>query len=544
MQAIDYYRVCTSLWAKAPTYEWSRCVRHVMPDLLLAKQLSDLPDDGLPNRICWRAKIGVLKLASAHSMYITPRGVNWFSYSPPGVVSMDVKSWYTRASQAVQKELESCNFYSAMTSVIIDRIATGTGLMLAETNDNGFILTHIPAGTYAIAENKDHQVDTVVRRFKMSAHQLAQEFGEYSLSKEMQAALRQPERRFASSFEIWHLTMPRNVAAAGNRDAATLSPLLMDYVQVYIDPASKTILREDGYPEWPYFCSRYLKYGHQEWGESALAPIVNIIEDFIVAEESIKTIVQAQAYPRVLSPANLADELDLRAGGVTIVPPENWNAESLPREWASNGNGSAVSDLMEQYCQAIDDALHINALQNVSMVERQMTATEAQIREREKLLTLSETFTQFCADMRPLMDRLFCLAFRMGLIPADGMPDDIFRPVGINGVQILAPGVVYIGRLAKLLESSKMQGLQESIAYAIQMTQATQDPAWMDFFKPYECMQFITDESNVPTECLRKPKEAQKLQEQREKLAEAQAMAAMQQQDAAAARDYAAAAQP
>ena len=106
-------------------------------------------------------------------------------------------------------------------------------------------------------------------------------------------------------------------------------------------------------------------------------------------------------------------------------------------------------------------------------------------------------------------------------------------------MKVLAPGVKYLGKLSKALESAKQGGLVESLNFAVEMFQATQDASWMDYFKPYECMKFVTDESNVDVGCVRSTAEAKQQAAAREQAAAMQQMAAMQEQMSGAARNYA-----
>lgn len=106
---IDYYRIAQSLFNNT-NYEWRRYVRHVLPKLIPAADLEEMKDDGMPERVCARAKTGVLKLASAHLNYITPRGQNWFKYDEWNEITDDEKFWLKGAAQITQKELEASNF--------------------------------------------------------------------------------------------------------------------------------------------------------------------------------------------------------------------------------------------------------------------------------------------------------------------------------------------------------------------------------------------------------------------------------------------------
>lgn len=528
----------------APEYsDWKRYVRHIMPRLVPAAELATLPDDGLPERVCAHARTAVLKLASAFSVLITPRGVNWFQYEPLGgrdEVTDDEKDWYAKVTQVVQKELEGGNFYPQLLGHIVDHICAGTGLTLTEADERtgGVVFTHVPAGTYRLAENKYHEIDTVVRKFKYTAHQLAQAFGVEALDADMRKAWESKDDRFRREFTVWHLVCPRDVAPRGNgrgvKKAASMS-----WASVYIAEGSKKVLAEGGYLEFPYMATRFLKSGNQVYGDSALAGIASVVEDYLEVEESLKEGVKAAVYPRILATPDMAGEIDMRAGGVTLLSPEAGHA-GLPREWASAVRNQDGLVALEGYKAEIDAGLFVDQLQTVSNVERQMTAREVVARENEKLMTFSQTFTQFTADFRPLMERVFCVLWRAERFPRVGEPAGLFVPVnGGKGVKVLAPGVKYLGKLSKALESAKQGGLVESLNFAVEMYQATQDVSWLDYFKPYECIKFVTDESNVDVECMRGTSEAKQMAATREQAAAMQQMAAMQEQMSGAARNYA-----
>ena len=229
---IDYYRIAQSLFTKT-NFEWRRYVRHVLPKLIPAADLAEMEDDGMPERICARAKTGVLKLASAHLNYITPRGQNWFQYDEWKEMIADEKFWLKTAAQITQKELEASNFYTSFIATVIDRIGTGTGLMMSEENikKGTLVFTHVPAGTYGLAENEDHEIDAVVRKFKYTAHQAAGAFGEDALKGAIKDAYGDKERKYTQQFEIWHLVLPRDVPPMGNRN---LPPEQMSWASVYL----------------------------------------------------------------------------------------------------------------------------------------------------------------------------------------------------------------------------------------------------------------------------------------------------------------------
>lgn len=550
-EAGEYMRVAQALMGRGVPTDWHVYVRHVMPELVDATLIQ--PADGGRGkrpRICSRAKTGLLKLVSAHSTYITPRGVNWFTYEWG---DEEDKDWMMKAGQVALKELENSNFHTELLATIIDRVATGTGLMLAEKGeDGGLVFTHVPAGTYALAENANHEVETVVRKFMFSPQQAVDKWGVDAMPEAMRQAYDSADTRYTANYEIWHLTMRRDVANEGNvglNGAEEIDARKMSWAQVYLYPGENKVIAESGFEEFPYLATRHLKVGNSVYGESVLAPIVDTIENCIEMDEALKEQAKVCAYPRLLAMADMVEEINMDAGGVTVLREKNLGS-GLPREWAAGSEFKTGRDLLELYYAEIDDALYVSVLQVVSQVQRQMTAMEVQSRESEKLMTFTQTFTQFTADLRPLMNRVFCLLMRQGKFgEVSGAPRKLLRVVRMSDdakeplrLQVLAPGVRYIGRLAKALERNKQSGIQNALNFAIGMAQATQDAAWLDWAKPHEIMQFVNGEENVPVECTRGLTECAKREEERQEAQAAQAKMQMAQEQAAVNRENAASA--
>lgn len=531
MTDADYYAIANQLLNEQQDVTWRRLARHVMPSLLSAGDLQEAGDDGLPKEVCSHAATAVMKLASAISMLITPMSEHWFSYeaNPPGRKATDnEKKWFADATEKAHDELLKSNFYCVNISTITDRIF-GTGVMLAENNKKGrLVFRHAPLGTFGGEEDDDDVVDTVARRFKFTAHQAAKRFGVEALDEQMKAAYDDPKQRYKQKFELWHLCIPRDVAHAGNVDNLTAGTQ-MSWASVYLSPRSQKVLLEEGYEEFPYLFTRFMKVGPRVFGKSPLEDIESVIKKYLELEESVNELTKKAAFPAVLTTADLTpEELDLRAGGVTILT-DKAIASNLPREWGSSGRINDSLLEKEEKKKEIDDALFVTQLQSVSSQERPMTATEVIQRKNEQLRTFSCTFTQFMADFRPMTERIFCLLYRAGKLP-ENPPAWLFKKVGDapNAYEILSPEVEYHGMLAKALQEGKLESLIESLQVAMQMFQATGNVDWQDYYKPYECLRYMARSSNVPVECFRTKEEADAEKEKREA-----AMAQQQQAEVA-----------
>lgn len=541
------YKLCQALLGQRWRFnDWRGIARHVMPLLIPASEMQDVADDGLVDVVVQRAKDNVLKLAGVCASMVTERGLNWFYYkSNDKEASADAEDWFTKATQVVQDVIEQSNFYTEQHSAVVDRIVAGTGLMLIEPDAlRTLVFVHVPAGTYAIAENDQQEVDTVVRTFKFTPHQAALKWGVERLSERMRKAYDKPESRYSEQYEIWHLVEPRDVADMGNVPSGKvgLNPLLMSWRSVYIEAESRHVIHENGYYEFPYLCSRFVTLAGCPYGLSALYGLEDTLRKIIRLEGSIVDAAEAAAVPRLLTSADMVEDICLEAGGITVVTPQAAAAQ-LPREWATVTDYRSGKELLAEKEQELDRALFIDAIQVLEPVERQMSATEAQLRTNEKVQTFAPTFSQYVADLRRPMERIFAICYRAGLFPGRYVPKGLLSPTDASAGQMYrlnAPTPAYIGRMAKALENNKVRGVQSLLELGGQMMQLSGDAAWLGALKPGRVMSFLGRELNVPVECLEKLAVLEQREEDARAAAAQHAQAEVAQMQAAAMRDQAA----
>lgn len=462
---------------------WKSVIGKVMPELLPPSALAENQrGQKQKQRVCPEAAEAVKKLASAHSNYITPIGFRFFRFADwnPGKTETDaeVDKWYAHASDVAQEAIERSNFHTTIISVYIDRVATGTGLMYVDANENNGELNfqHIPAGTYAVAEDSSHNISTVVREFKLTAAQVAEQFGVKAMSASMVRAFERTEERFKTEFTILHVVTPRKEFI----DAFRFVPQnKMRYASVYIDKESNHILQQSGYMEMPYMCTRFLRYGNQVYGYSPLVSVENAIEDLIVLNQCVVTTAQRCAIPSVLVPPDMAGLIDFRAGGQTVVPVQYLNSQ-VPREFAPPTDARIVLEHRQALIDIVESALFIPLLEVVSRVDRTMSATEANYREQERIMTFTQSFTQCVCDFRPLMNRIFALLLRTNQLPVKNMPANLITRQ-VEGDRVVReylnyPRVAYIGRMAQAYERNQMTGAEIAMTKLVQLGSVLQNP--------------------------------------------------------------------
>lgn len=544
------YKVCRALLGQRWRFnDWRGIAKHVMPLLIPDSNLQDVADDGLADVVVQRAKDDVLKLAGVCASMVTERGLNWFYYkSNDKDAAADAEDWFTKATQVVQDAIEQSNFYTEQHSAVVDRIVTGTGLMLIEPDAlRTLVFVHVPAGTYAIAENDQQEVDTVVRTFKFTPHQAALKWGLEKLSEKMRKSYESADERYSRQFEIWHLVEPRDVADMGNVPpdrSVGLNPLLMSWRSVYMEADSRHVIHEDGYYEFPYLCSRFVTLAGSPYGLSALYGLEDTLRKIIRLEGSIVDAAEAAAMPRLLTSADMVEDICLEAGGITVVTPQA-AAAGLPREWATVVDYRSGKELLAEKEAELDKALFIDAIQVLAPVERQMSATEAQLRTNEKVQTFAPTFSQYVADLRRPMERIFAICYRAGLFPQNYVPRSLLSPTEASRgsmYRLNAPTPAYIGRMAKALENNKVRGVQSILELAGQMVQLSGDGGWLGAMKPGRVMHFLGRELNVPVECMEKLEVVEQREDDARVAAAQQQQAQVAQMMASANRDQAMAA--
>lgn len=547
-------RLCETLFtgAQLNRAHWEKIARLVMPEILEGADLETQGHRDKKERICGHAQMDVLKLASALATFITPMGQKWFQYAPwydediDNEQWADESSWYSKATEIAHAELNKSNFYTELYATNIDLCLTGTGLLLGEGDtDIPLTFTHVPAGTFGIAESNNHEVNAVVRKMKMTPAQLVQEFGEEAVSDDTGKQYEDEGSRYNTSnaHTVYHLVEP-------NRDGVTASSNLeaekRPWRSVYIDVNTKRYLRRGGYYEFPYFAPRFNRYGATPYGRAPLAGVIDDIRDLISLKYFNFINAQKKTMPPVLVSAEIEGEVDMRAGGQTIVSMSDAQA-GLPREWATAGDIRDALQQIADYQNNIDNATYVNIIQAVTAQAKQMTATEVNAIEAEKVLTFSPSFMQYVTDYRPMNDRTFCILVRQGKMPMDDAPDSIKKefPAMENEMlreRILPPNISYIGKMAQTIQQVQQQGLNATISELVTLAKETNDPEWLMPLNIENIVRWKLDASSVPWRCTYTPDKVKAKRQEMQTAQEQAQAAALAEQQSVAQRNMAAAA--
>jgi hypothetical protein len=113
--------------------------------------------------------------------------------------------------------------------------------------------------------------------------------------------------------------------------------------------------------------------------------------------------------------------------------------------------------------KAIQEIMHGDLFRLFAQIERQMTATEATLRQAEKVMQFSPTFSRLTSEyLDPKIRRIFSILWRQGKMPDP--PEEIAQVNKDRSVMVPVPNVSYNNRIALAIKASQNTNYAEFIA--------------------------------------------------------------------------------
>ena len=384
-----------------------------------------------------------LLAASLHGMLTNP-STTWFSLRFKGEELSDndeAKAWLENATEVMYKAINRSNFQQEIFELYHDLITFGTAAMFIEDDEEDvlkFSTRHI--NEIYISENDKGRIDTIFRKFRLTARAAIQKFGENVSDSIVTKHKKDPYEEV----EILHAVYPRADFDPKKQDKSN-----MPFESVYLEAGTGDELSVSGFREFPFVVPRYLKASHEIYGRS---PAMTALPDVKMLNEMSKTTIksaQKQVDPPLLVPDDgfilpvrtVPGGLNFyRSGTRDRIEPLNIGA-----------NTPLGLNMEEQRRDSIRNAFYVNQL----MMQNgpQMTATEVIQRNEEKMRLLGPVLGRLQSELlKPLIDRCFALILRKNL----------FRPAPefLAGQDI---EIEYVSPLAKAQKSTELSSIMRAI---------------------------------------------------------------------------------
>ena len=384
-----------------------------------------------------------LLAASLHGMLTNP-STPWFTlrFKDEEIENDDeAKLWLEASTDAMYTAFNRSNFQQEIFELYHDLITFGTAAMFIEEDDDDIIkfsTRHI--NEVFIAENDKGRIDTIYRKFKISARAAIQKFGEAVSADVQTKAKKDPYEEI----EILHAVYPRSDFNPNKRDKAN-----MPFESVYMEYKNGNELSVGGFREFPFVVPRYLKASNEIYGRS---PAMTALPDVKMLNEMSKTTIKA-AQKQVDPPLLVPDDgflLPVRTvpGGLNFYRSGTRDRIEPLNIGANNPLGL---NMEQQRRESIRAVFYVNQL----MMQQgpQMTATEVIQRNEEKMRLLGPVLGRLQSELlKPLIDRVFAVLLRNNMLPQ--------APEFLSGRDV---EIEYVSPLAKAQKSTELQSIMRAV---------------------------------------------------------------------------------
>ena len=514
---------------------------------LLPNRVDDLrfrPSDFVGRVRNGAARMACARLAGAHMSHIVTSHEPWFKWiaRPGDVAEEDVEeanAWYGKCSDIALMELTRSNFYSEIYECFLDRVGMGTGSLYCGPGRSGRLLFKAISPEQVCGEVDDEgRVVVFVREMLLSAYDVADLFGKAALSEGMAADYHQGGAgMYEKKWVVLHVVRRAKKPKMGR-----------GWESFYVDQQGKRVMRREMEWEMPYMATRWKMNGTSFFGFAPWQDVEGEVRGVEEIEKDLEKARRVAIDPRILTAAKLVGEVDLRAGGKTLVDPDllQDGGVLLPKEWAAVGDVSLSYKQLADKEQRIKDAFLVPMLELFAYDEGKKgfpTATEVMARENQYLLQFFPSFVQFAYDVQPTLDRVFMVLYRAGVFPdpPDCVREDVIRNGAVVGTVLKNPGVTYNNKVALVLKRIESDAFAAALREAVELGEAV--PGLLDHLDVDRGMRArlrslgVSEDSirgNIEVEDMRRRKSAAVMDEDELRLR--QAGAAVMKDEAAAAK--------
>ncbi len=366
----------------------------------------------------------------------------WFrsEMSNPELNEVDsVRNWLQIYDRKMYAAFERSNYYAILAEWFRDAGSIGTATLFTEEDVGEGKAVHIvihPREVW-IAEDKSGEVDTVHRKFMMTARVMEQKFGIKNLSDmAKQNAESEPDKEH----EIIHAVFPNEDRMAGKRTAKNKK-----FRSVYLESKSSkdgepNILRDSGFDINPYAVWRFRKSSDEIYGYSPMADA--LVEIFSLNQFGKTRLMAAQ---KSVDPA-MNVPIEMR-GRVRNMPHGN-NYYDDPKRVMSpialGGNFNLSLEETERVVESVKDKFRVKFFQ--AFIGRQGEATREeilQIKNEQAGLMIAQTDRVYVEGIRRIFDIVSEIEDRRGAFSEEqGMPpipDEIVESGGTINFVLTGP---------------------------------------------------------------------------------------------------------
>lgn len=438
--------------------------------------------------------------SSLHGMLTSP-STPWFSlrYRDPALQNDDAANeWLEICLAQMYQHFNRSNFQQEIHELYYDLVVFGTAAFYVDADNQGLRFASRHIAEICISEDAKGSVDTVYRKFDMTARAMEQRFGRENLPRDCLSDL---ENDPYKEHKVIHAVYPRG-------ETKGKIGKLKAVASIYYHADSKHMLSESGFDEFPFMVPRFVKDSVSTYGRS---PAMTALPDVKMLNKMSEVTIRA-AQKQIDPPLMVPDDSFMMPIRTTPGALNFYRSGTRDRlEPLNIGANNPLGLAMEQERRnAIRQAFYVDQL--LMSNGPTMTATEVLQRNEEKMRLLGPVLGRLQSELlQPLISRSFALLLREGLLPA--------APEQLQGQDI---DIEYVSPLAKAQRLTDLQAMLRGFEVMMQVAEIA--PV-MDYLDSDRLVQYLVEVTGIPARVIRSDEEVAQMRRQQQ-----EQQAAMQQQ--------------
>lgn len=441
--------------------------------------------------------------------------------APPMMKSIAVKDWYADCTLRSIAPMKSGSFFTAVHEMIQDLLVFGTaGILIDEGNERlPMYCEAIMPINFVFERDWTGEVLRVIITWSKPANLIKEQF-----SRPGDRIPEAVQNDIGSNGGNVVHELIQSIYRRSDKEREEEredEPKGQVYGSCWIHVATKTVMRERGYPECPFFAPRWNTWagtGPSNYGTSPAMQAIADIKGVNLMDMVIATRAELEINPRVKVAPSQTSPVDLSPGGLTMV-----NDMNDVDEWGVvKGSYPAGVDQIERIERRINRAFFKDLFEAVTPVaqEREITNYVADAIKREAAAKLTPAIERFEQDFFDgAMRRVFNILARAGYF--EDPPEEAGYRDSVSGVwQFAPPQAIQSNRWTRTVNARKGQAFIQSVTRDMQI--AAIDPTIMDKYNFDLATRELSRNDGLPPEWFFTIDEVQKKQAERAAAAQQQ----------------------
>lgn len=439
-----------------------------------------------------------------------------------------VKVWLEVCEKIINEVFNQGNLYSMAPAMIGELLLFGTGAMIQEDDfDDVSRFYTFTIGSYCIAQDAKHRVNTFYREFQMTVEQMVSDYGLDNVSQAVRNCY--DRSNYYDWFTVVHGIEP-NRAYDGKSELSAKKR----WRSIYFDPADENrerYLSQKGYDSFPMRVPRWEVTGEDVYatdcpGMTALGDVKGLQ----IMERRTAQAIDKAVNPPLHGPSSLKNvTVSTLPGGSTFYDMQGEQGELKPI-YKVDPNISGILDKTRSQEMRLNEAFYVDLFQAITNMEgiQPRNEMDLDLRQGEKLVQLGPVLERMHGELlNPIVDKAFDQCLKAGILPPP--------PPELQG-QVLK--VRYISSLATAMKSVTTSGIDRLAGFVTGLAKGGVTEA-LDYFDTDEAVKIYGQFVGAPAKVIRSADTVAQIRSQRQQQQQAASMTAMAEQGSGAVKNMA-----